>query len=578
MSAAAMLVVAGLGAMGGAGLKSGDPVQVESAQGRIAFYQALLPGLGIEVAGAEAPDADGRIAVSFQAVGALEVLAPEGWFRDLGSGELRLDSAASVQLVGSAVPLRGLRLRRGAEPRTVTLVDVHGRALFDGDFMHFQLDRKEGRLRLFNIDLRLTGDAARLLGEPRYAGLAVGVLELSAAVDLPPAPVPAGGCTTPNWGTPTQNDVGLIDIGSVQQMAREGTFPSGRIAIAPSATLRNVGPTDVPWYSKFSGTFPPYNNDQHPQLVWNIYRLANGALEQIGVSPLKHAFLTVNTNCSCASGNILWVNCEDTYGTSTNDSLGSLGPRNEVTAHTGVWRRCGSIFDTNCDGMPNGAPPRTGPMDRRMAVRESDLQTPGAVYYVDSWYIVRDDVDIFNTMGWRQVTPTGGTTWTFTLGGSLSRGAVIDQWVNPSAPGPNAQSVLLETKLGSVRLAVRATDLGGGWWHYEYALMNFDFDPLVRSFSVPLPAGVTVANVGFRDGDQDPSNDWGASAAGGALTWDAPKSMGGQDYSTLFNFRFDANATPSAADGVMVRLRPTEVRDWTPTLRIVGPGMLTSAK
>jgi hypothetical protein len=106
--------------------------------------------------------------------------------------------------------------------------------------------------------------------------------------------------------------------------------------------------------------------------------------------------------------------------------------------------------------------------------------------------------------------------------------------------------------------------------------MNFDFDPLVRSFSVPLPAGAAVANVGFRDADEDPSNDWGASTAGGAVTWSAPKSLGGQDYSTLFNFRFDANASPSAANGVTVRLRATEVRDWEPTLAIVGPGKLTA--
>ena len=53
--------------------------------------------------------------------------------------------------------------------------------------------------------------------------------------------------------------------------------PSGTpilIAVAPSATLKNVGVTDIPWHGKFSGNFPPYNNDQHPYLAWNMYRLA----------------------------------------------------------------------------------------------------------------------------------------------------------------------------------------------------------------------------------------------------------------------------------------------------------------
>jgi len=39
--------------------------------------------------------------------------------------------------------------------------------------------------------------------------------------------------------------------------------------------------------------FPPHTNDQHPYLVWNFYRLADGRLEQIGVSGAKHAFLTI---------------------------------------------------------------------------------------------------------------------------------------------------------------------------------------------------------------------------------------------------------------------------------------------
>jgi hypothetical protein len=553
-AAAVLLMLAGLRPDGTAGAVSGGPVQVESAQGRIGFHQALLHDLGITVTTAAAPDADGRIAAAFRAAGALQLLAPGRRFQDLAEGELWVDSAAVLRLGGTPVRLRDLRLRRGPEERTVTLLDRGGRALFEGDHMHVTLDPGSGRLRLFNIDLRLTADAASLLGEPRYAGMAVGVLELAADVEALRGPVvPAGACTTPQWGLPN-NDVALVGIGAVQQMAREGTFPTGRIAVAPSATLRNVGTTEVPWYSKFSGVFPPYNNDQHPQLVWNMYRLANGALEQIGVSPLKHAFLTVNTGCACPSGNILWVGCEDTYGTGTNDSLGSLGPRGEVKAHTGVWTRCGSIFDVNCDGVPNSPPPRAGSMDRRMAVVESDLQRAEATYYVDAWYIVRDDVNIFNTMGWRAVTPQGGTTWTFGLDPTFNNGSVLDKWVDPAAPGPNAQSVVIDTKSGTLHLAVRATGVSRGLWHYEYALMNFDFDPQVRFFSVPLPEGATATNISFRDPDQDPSNDWVATAANGSISWSAPGLTAGQRYSTLLNFRFDVNAVPSPPDGVSAGL------------------------
>ena len=106
--------------------------------------------------------------------------------------------------------------------------------------MHFTVDRGAGRVRLFNIDLRLTAESAALLGEPRYAGVAVGVLELALDVEVPEGSrvEPSGACSGASWGAPPNNDVALININSVQQVAREGVFPSGRVAVAPSAVTR----------------------------------------------------------------------------------------------------------------------------------------------------------------------------------------------------------------------------------------------------------------------------------------------------------------------------------------------------
>ena len=79
-------------------------------------------------------------------------------------------------------------------------------------------------------------------------------------------------------------------------MAREAGV---RVVIAPSATLRNVGTADVPWYPKFhtgvGETYPqPYDRDQHPFLVWALYRQTGEVFEQLAVSEAKHAFFTVN--------------------------------------------------------------------------------------------------------------------------------------------------------------------------------------------------------------------------------------------------------------------------------------------
>jgi len=547
-----------------------------SGTGRIALHADLVRTLGIAAPSA-VPDTAGRLAIPIRLAGDLELFAPRSLFRDLAGGEIRIESPAALRLGGTSVALQGVTLKRGSEERTVTLVGADGRALFEGDHMHFDVDREAGRVRMFNIDLRLTAESAALLGEARYAGIAVGVLELSLDAAIPPgeAPQPTESCSSPVWGAPS-NDVELFDIGAVQQVAREGTFPTGRIAVVPAANLRNVGTTDVPWYAKFSGAFPPYGNDQHPFLVWNMYRIANGALEQIGRSPLKHAFLTLNTSCGCGSGHVLFVSCEDTYGSSTNDSVQNLGPREELSAHTGIWQRCGSLFDPDCDGVANPAPPRATVMDRRMAVAESDLRTAGAAYFVDAWYVVRDDVNIFNTMGHRRVTPTGGATWTFSLSGNpYTSGPVIDEWVDPAAPGPAAESVLVETAFGRVKVAVRATDLGEGQWRYDYAVMNLDFDSRLEAFSVPLPAGAVPRNAGFHDADRDAANDWTATVTDDRITWTAPSEAAAQDYSTLLSFRFAVNAIPSAVGGASVKLAPVENRTLVIEPALLGPGTAT---
>jgi len=37
-------------------------------------------------------------------------------------------------------------------------------------------------------------------------------------------------------------------------------------------------------------------------------------------------------------------------------------------------------------------------------------------------------------------------------------------------------------------MGYKVTDLGGGLWHYEYALYNQNLDRAIQSFSVPVGA------------------------------------------------------------------------------------------
>jgi hypothetical protein len=551
-----------------------EPWTLKTASGRLSFHPEISQNLGITVDVNAPADRKGYLVTAFEAAGRLELRAPGELFRDIGGGELRLASTGVVHLGATDVALQDMTLQRGNDERTIALVANDGRILFWADHMHFGVDRATGQIRMFNMDLRLAPEAARAVGSEEFTDYAVGVMELAGPIVIPgPPDLPEGSCVNPNWGLP-DNDTSMINIGSVLQMATEPS--TGRIAVAPDATVGNVGVTDVPWYEKFSGNFPPYNNDQHPFLTWNMYRQVNGVMEQIGVSPLKHAFLTINSNCPCGPGNILWVNCQDTYATSNNDDLFAITNRSEVTAHTGVWKRCGSIFDPDCNGVQNNPPARSGPMDRRMAVATADFGVAGATYYIDAWYIIRDDTNIFN-QGWRTINPhLVGSTWLFTPLGSMNIGVVLDQWVNPANPGPNAQVVSLDTGQGHLRVVAKAFDLGGGQWRYEYGVQNYDFDPRLKTFTVPLPPGVTVTNPGFHDPDQDASNNWTPTITSNAITWVAPTEAAAQDYGTLFNFRFTANASPTAASGAVVKMRVQESKVWVLSAAIVGPGTPTT--
>lgn len=442
-------------------------------------------------------------------------------------------------------------LAAASDPRTFELRTRDGFTAFRADFAHAETDPDSGRIQLFNLDLRISHELARRLGRPDIEDLTVGVLEIDATAVAPASAKILG--TPPScsdWSG--DRDVALINLGSAQQWQRG----SGVVAISPSATLKNVGTANVPWYVYFSGPFSPHDNDQHPFLTWNIYRHANGRFEQIGTSAAKHAFYSVNTNCdpgACTGasapggfGHILGLGCEDVYSQSSNNSLSYLSYRSEITAHLGEWNHTGSHFDQNGDGVQDHNGQGENFMNHGALVAESDLQVAGAQYFIDAWYVVRDDVNIFNTMGWRQITPNfNGSIWTFANASGFTNGAAASAWVAESNPPAGSMNTVLTQPDGHLRVVVKTTDLGGGQTRYEYAVANHDFDRQVGSFFVPTQ-GTVVTDPYFHDVDRIASTDWTATQDGNGITW-TKVGTDGLDWGTTFNFGFTAPTTPVAA-------------------------------
>lgn len=399
------------------------------------------------------------------------------------------------------------------------------------------------------------------------------------------APKAVLACSVPVWpGTPgTTTDVKLTSLSSSASMfgclgGCNGSSSSARVYFAPSASLQNMGSADVPWNDWIdagnSAPVAPYNNRQHPLLTWNLYRVdSEGRIDQIGRSGVKHAWLTTNGSCGCASGHVLWaapnssnlIGCSDTYGTYNNNETRRLGPRSEIIPNDAIWGRCGSLWDPSCNGVASdhgiGAPAH------RMMVRESDLapaQNPGAQYFFEAWYLIRDEGnpnDNFRHVR-GSATWSGGTWSAFNYSGAQIEGPAVDAWAALPVPGGGASlPTTLETDEGRVRLVTRVIPLGGGLYRYDYALMNLDFaraatqgaEPNLRVLrnhgfdrvTIPVPNAGALASIEAVDGaGLIPA--WITNAAGGSVVFTASDVNGTLDWGTLMRFSFVAPFAPAS--------------------------------
>lgn len=543
-------------------------------------------------------------------------------FAGFVGGSLGLRGGQDIAIGGESLGLVHATLRpRAGDKFGMDLVSSDGNRWLYVDRMLYEIDGAGPMLRIRAMDIRISPDLAKRLGDESLAGTVIGSLEMSSRVHGGQFAKGAKGCPSSNkWpGTPVPGGNGAIYEADVFMRNFSGQYmrkqnadgPAGAldgdVMYTPSSTLinnRNNGSSittvagaaassakfaaDVPWHEAFSGSCPPYGNDQHPFLVWNLYRakvvpgsnpVAYSQIEQIGRSGVKHAFLTTNSPCDQhpGSSHILGLGCVDTYGTGNNDSSNRQGPRNEIVPALGLWGRCGSKQDPNCDGSSADRIPY-GSFENRMTVKESQID-PGVNadvhYFFESWYIVRDDVDIYNTMQTSRVAfswnSSGNGTWPMTTPGPTTQGPAIERFMPRTTSTASRRSSDIDRPEGEARVVVNVTNLGGGQYRYDYAVMNFTFaeavlttdgsagsnnsatQPKVESnrgfigFEVPLPVGSVVSLTEFADGDTSQANDWTSNVGSSALTWTAAAGNS-LDWGTLFRFSFVANVAPVQAN------------------------------
>lgn len=313
------------------------------------------------------------------------------------------------------------------------------------------------------------------------------------------------------------------------------------------------------------------NEDQHPVIATNMYRLHEGRFEQIGMAWVKHGFAAVDQDgcgLECQDANtsdLLGVGCWDVYDVELNGNQNLLGPRSEINPNTGLFP-----YPYVLNNLALGSS-----IFKRLQIKTADLNSKdfdGAQYFAEAHYVTADDAAARN--GNNNAShiavningPGQGGTYAVNLAGSTqTEQPAIRAW-KANQPSVVETDIQIADE-GLFILAADATDLGDGYWRYEYALYNMNSDRAARSFSVRRPLGVDIRNVGFHDVDyhsDEPydGTDWLTVVTSDAITfstadYNTNDLANALRWSTLYNFRFEANAPPDTNETVAIDLFKT---------------------
>lgn len=345
-----------------------------------------------------------------------------------------------------------------------------------------------------------------------------------------------------------------VIVGAIPNISKYGAS-GGIAAYAFGSTSCNIGTTQLDW---FAGT------NQHPVIPQNTYRFKNGRFEQIGMSFVKHGFCalqqTLCGSCQPAGGgcpSMLGIGCSDPYDSGLNGDQSNLGPRSQINASTG-------FFPYPFTNLTDPTTPAV--LKKRVQMKLDDLNpamNAGAVYYAECQYIHPDDAAVGNddnNSSYRKFTVgtlTGGSYNLALTGATFQQKVAMFAWKD-NDPAVTLQNVDVSND-GRFWIGYRVTDNGDGTWHYEFAVQNMNSDRAGGSFSIPVADGVTLTNIGFTDvhhhsGELQSTVDWTATVADGSITW-ATQTFGENPnanairWSTMYNFRFDANSPPVLGTG-----------------------------
>lgn len=344
-------------------------------------------------------------------------------------------------------------------------------------------------------------------------------------------------------------DVTYQDLTDVGTYGPETISGSVTYAYIFGTATCNIGNRNLNWGNATQGS---------PVVFFNMFRYHDGRLQQIGAGWGKTACCAAAGSgcgsCNGAGGAVLGAGCRDVYGSGWNAQQSRLGPRSNVNPWSGQQVVAPSFAGTS-------------PTARRCSVKREDMDPtryPGAIYFGDGVYVANDEVTPstrMNNASYRRVNLAAGT-YSATLAATTVQGQpAIAAW---RAQDPTvAISTVDAPNDGRFYVASKARDLGNGQWRYDYAVYNLNSHNGAMSFTVPLPVGARISNIGFSDvavaGETWSTDDWTNSRTSCAITWSTQNfatnpNANALRFATMYNFWFDSDAAPATNRSVSIGL------------------------
>jgi hypothetical protein len=368
-------------------------------------------------------------------------------------------------------------------------------------------------------------------------------------------------------------NAGLIDV------TRYGTDTTGTItAYALGSTTCNHG--DVPADVALAGS------SVRPLVAMNLYRLktdpsgAFARFEQLGQSWVKRVQVPIQgTYASCGScvpgpSGTMGPGCADVYSSAFNGTQSLLGPRSDINATTGV---------STGNPAPTGDPTTRG----RIQVPTTDVtnQPAGTRYFAETVMVLPDDaqyvrpgqtiaINALNNASSNEADLNDGTA-NGTLIGPIAFVPAIALWpsIDPQvvvvtadhddAANPGMAGTFIRARF---YIAARVTSLGSGSWRYEYAIFNLNSDRAAGSFTLPLPAQVSLTDFSFHhpqshSGEVYSNADWTAARSGNTVifstdSYTTDPNANAVRWGTSYNIGFTTQVPPATSTATLGLFKP----------------------